>query len=303
LKPVLPPPLPPGGKIGVVAPAGPLRPSDLARGLAYLKERGYRVVEGKHLRCRRGYLAGTDAQRTADLNTAMGDPELDAVVFARGGYGSGRILDDLDFTPLSTRPKIFLGYSDITAFYAALTRATGLPGFYGPMVLNFNGAGREFQEKSLWAALERRRGWNHFRLSKRGVLRGGSGEGRLVGGCLSLLVSLVGTRYDLDTRGAILFWEEVDEEPYKIDRMLNHLRMAGKFQGLQGMVVGKLERCRPKGKTPGLPLLEILSDHLQGTRFPVVVDFPAGHFPGKMTLPLGLPARLDTSARLLEILA
>ena len=123
-----------------------------------------------------------------------------------------------------------------------------------------------------------------------------------MGGCLSLLVSLLGTRFDLDTRGSILFWEEVDEEPYRIDRMLNHLRMAGKLRDLKGMVVGKLEGCRPRGKTPGLPLREILTDHLRGTQFPVLLDFPAGHAPGKMTLPLGLPARLDTRAGLLEIL-
>jgi len=302
VKPILPPPLRPGGRIGVVAPSGPIRPAALEEGLAYLRRKGYEVMEGKHLRCRHGYLAGSDAQRAADLNGAMGNPGLDAIVFARGGYGCGRILEDLDFSPLKSRPKLFLGYSDLTVFYAALIRATGIAGFYGPMVLNYNRPGKEFREQSLWSVLERRPGWNRFRLSRRGVLREGSGEGKLVGGCLSLLVSLLGTRFDLDTRGAILFWEEVDEEPYRIDRMLNQLRMAGKFRELRGMVVGRLERCEPKGRTPGLPLSEILSDHLRGTRFPVLLDFPAGHAPGKLTLPLGLPARLDTGARLLEIL-
>ena len=302
MKPVLPPPLPPGGSIGIVAPSGPIRPAALESGLAYLRERGYRVVEGTHLRRRHGYLAGTDAERSADLNRAMADPSLDAIIFARGGNGCGRILEDLDFSPLRSRPKIFLGYSDLTAFYSALQRATGIAGFYGPMVLNFNRPGKEFREKALWSVLERRPGWNRFRLSRRGVLREGSAGGRLVGGCLSLLVSLLGTRFDLDTRGTILFWEEVDEEPYRIDRMLNHLRMAGKFRDLKGMVVGRLEGCRPRGKTAGLPLREILADHLRGTRFPVVLDFPAGHAPGKMTLPLGLPARLDTRVGLLEIL-
>jgi muramoyltetrapeptide carboxypeptidase len=284
----------------VVAPAGPIRPAVLEEGLAYLKGKGYSVVEGKHLRCRHGYLAGSDAQRTADLNQAMADPRLDAVVFARGGYGCGRILEDLDFSPLRSRPKLFLGYSDVTAFYAALLRATGIVGLYGPMILNFNAAGREFKERSLWSVIERRPGWNRFRLPSRGILREGRAEGKLVGGCLSLLVSLVGTRFDLDTRGAILFWEEVDEEPYKIDRMLNHLRMAGKFKDLRGMVVGRLQRCDSRGKSPALTLPEILTDHLRNTRFPVVLDFPAGHAPGKVTLPLGLPARLDTAARILE---
>lgn len=301
MKPLLPPPLPPGGFIGIVAPAGPIRPRDLSEGLRYLRRRGYRLVEGRHLRDRRAFLAGRDEARAADLNRAMADRRLDAVMFARGGYGCTRILDRLDFRPLRTRPKIFLGYSDITAFYAALFRATGIPGFYGPMVLNFKGAGREFRERALWAALEQRFGWSRFRLAASGILREGTGEGRLVGGCLSLLVSLVGTSYDLDTRGAILFWEEVDEEPYRIDRMLTHLRMAGKFRDLAGMVVGKLRRCVPRGNTPGLPLREILAGQLQGTRFPVVLDFPAGHAPEKVTLPLGLPARLDTSSRRLEI--
>ncbi len=174
------------------------------------------------------------------------------MIFARGGYGCARILDHLDFSLLKSRPKLFLGYSDLTAFYAALSQATGIPGFYGPMVLNFNGAGKEFSEKSLWSVLERRRGWNRFSFSNRGVLRRGSGEGMLVGGCLSLLVSLVGTRFDVDTRGSILFWEEVDEEPFRIDRMLNHLRMAGKFRGLKGMIVGRVQRCAPRKGMPAL---------------------------------------------------
>jgi muramoyltetrapeptide carboxypeptidase len=301
--PRLPPPLKPGARIGVVAPAGPIRPQLLREGLAYLYRRGYQVVEGRHLLAHRGYLAGTDAQRAGDLNRAMADPTLDAVIFARGGYGCARILDHLDFSPLKSHPKLFLGYSDLTAFYAALSKATGIPGFYGPMVLNFNGVGKEFREKSLWSVLERKPGWNRFSFSKGGVLRRGSGEGMLVGGCLSLLASLVGTRYDVDTRGSILFWEEVDEEPYRIDRMLNHLRMAGKFRGLKGMIVGRLQRCAPRKGMPALSLREMLRDHLQGTDFPVVIEFPAGHAPGKVTLPLGLPARLNTRLRSLEIVA
>jgi len=303
VKPRLPPALKPGARIGVVAPAGPIRGDLLRAGLAYLTRRGYRVVRGPHLQARHGYLAGTDAQRAADLNRAMADPSLDAIVFARGGYGCARIVERLDFSPLRKKAKIFLGYSDLTAFYAALDRATGIPGFYGPMVLNFNGAGKEFRERSLWSVLQRSAGWNRFGLPARGVLRAGSARGKLVGGCLSVLVSLVGTPYDIDTRGRILFWEEVDELPYRIDRMLNHLRLAGKFKGLRGMVVGRLHRCDAARGTPALTLREMLRDHLRGTDFPVVLDFPAGHAPGKVTLPLGLPARLSTRDRTLEILA
>ena len=299
----LPPPLKPGARIGVVAPAGPIRPDLLRQGLAYLSRRGYRVVAGRHLGARHGYLAGSDAQRAADLNRAMADPALDAIVFARGGYGCARIVERLDFSPLRKHPKLFLGYSDLTAFYSALDLATGLPGFYGPMALNFNSPGKEFREKSLWDVMERRPGWNRFRLAARGVLRPGTAQGKLVGGCLSVLVSLVGTPYDVDTRGKILFWEEVDELPYRIDRMLNHLRMAGKFDKLRGMVVGRLHRCAAARGMPALTLREMLRDHLRGADFPVVLDFPAGHAPGKVTLPLGLPARLSTREGTLRILA
>lgn len=298
----LPPPLSPGARIGVVAPAGPIRPDLLRAGLAYLTRRGYRIVQGRHLRARHGYLAGTDAQRAADLNRAMADPDLDAIVFARGGYGCARIVERLDFSPLRRKPKLFLGYSDLTAFYSALDRATGIPGFYGPMVLNFNGPGKEFREKSLWDVLERRPGWDRFPLARRSIVRSGSAQGKLVGGCLSVLVSLVGTPYDVDTRGKLLFWEEVDEIPYRIDRMLNHLRMAGKFEKLRGMIVGRLHRCEPARGVPALTLREMLRDHLRGTSFPVVIDFPAGHAPGKVTLPLGLPARLSTREGALHIL-
>lgn len=302
MKPLLPPPLPPGARIGVAAPSGPIGRADLARGLAYLTRRGYRLREGRHLRARHAYLAGTDYQRASDLNRLLSDPRLDAVIFARGGYGMARILERLDFSPLLANPKLFVGFSDITAFFVALQQKTGIPGFYGPMVRNYARSRSGFDERSLWKVLERKPGWNRFPLARMGRFRSGVGRGRLVGGCLSILVSLIGTPYDLDTRNTILFWEEVGEEPYKIDRLLNHLRMAGKLQGLRGMVVGKLAGCGPQPGSPGRPLKDILADHLKGTSYPVVLNFPAGHTPGKVTLPLGLPACLDASNGVLEIL-
>jgi muramoyltetrapeptide carboxypeptidase len=299
---LIPPRLAPGDRIGVCAPGGPVREEALDRGLAYLKSRGYVPVPGRHLRERRGYLAGSDRHRREDLQRCLSDPTLRAVWFARGGYGTGRILADLDLAPLRRRPKALIGYSDLTVLLAAVDRVLGLCTFHGPLVAEL-GDPDAFDAGSLWEALEggdRRAG----RAIPGGrALRRGRGEGRLVGGCLSLLVGLLGTPYAPRTDGAILFWEDVNEEPFRIDRMLGHLRLAGVLAGLRGMVVGRLPGCEPKDPAAALPLAEILATHLRGTTYPVVIDYPAGHGPGKRTLPLGRRVRLTTDPPGLTVLS
>ncbi|HEU4401114.1 MAG TPA: LD-carboxypeptidase [Candidatus Polarisedimenticolia bacterium] len=302
MKSLLPPALRPGDRIGVVAPAGPVREADLDGGLACLERRGYRVSPGTHLRSRQAYLAGGDDERAADLNRLLADPEIRAIWFARGGYGAPRIIDRIDFRPLKRHPKALIGYSDLTVVHAAAYRRLGIATFHGPMVSEL-GHRAAYDEGSLWRALEGDgRSFAH-EIPAASIVREGAGEGPLVGGCLSLLVSLVGTSYEPPLRGAILFWEEVGEEPYRIDRMLAHLRLAGRLKGLRGMVVGRLVNCQPKDPANDLPLAEILAAHLRGTDFPVVVDFPAGHCPGKITLPLGRRVRLDSAAGRLALSA
>lgn len=293
MTPLIPPPLRAGDMIGVAAPAGPVDRSALEAGIAYLESRGFRLRRGRHIGDRHGYLAGADADRLSDLNSLLADPDLAAIWFVRGGYGSGRIIDRIDFEPLRRGPKALIGYSDLTVVQAAAWRHYGLVTYYGPMVADLGDAGR-FDESSLWEAVSGDGGLSGRSLGRSTVLRPGTGEGPLVGGCLSLLVSLIGTPWDLPTDGAILFWEEVNEDPFRIDRMLGHLRHAGKLDRLRGMMVGKLVGCEPPNAGGGLSIEEILHTHLKATDYPVVLDLPAGHADAKITLPLGRTARLET---------
>jgi muramoyltetrapeptide carboxypeptidase len=298
MKGIAPPPLRPGDRIGVVAPAGPVRRKALEAGIAVIERRGFEVARGRHLYDRRGYLAGSDADRRADLQRMIRDPRIAALWFARGGYGLHRIVGGIDLAPLRRHPKALVGYSDITVLQAAAWRRFGLGSFQGPMVAELADAGA-YDSASLWSALGG--GSVSVRVRPRRILRPGMAEGPLVGGCLSLLVALVGTPFEAPLEGAILFWEEVNEEPFRIDRMLAHLRHAGRLERLAGMVVGSLTGCRPKRRGNTLPIEAILRTHLAGTRYPVVTGIPAGHVRGKITLPVGFAARLDTRALRLSV--
>jgi muramoyltetrapeptide carboxypeptidase len=300
MRTLLPPPLGPGDRIGIVAPAGPVRRGALARGLAVLRGRGFEVVPGRHLCDRRAYLAGADRDRASDLNRMIADPSIRAIWFARGGYGSHRIVERIDFRPLRRRPKWLIGYSDVTVLQAAAWRRLGLSTLQGPMVAQLGEPGA-YDARSLWGAISGDA--LEFALPARTVLRPGRARAPIVGGCLAPLVALLGTPYMPSTSGTILFWEEVNEEPFRIDRMLAQLRLAGVLRDLSGMIVGRLVGCRARRPGQQVPLAAILATHLAGTRYPVVVDFPAGHCEGKRTLPLGREARLDTVARRLRFAA
>jgi len=293
-----PPILRPGDRIGVVAPAGPPRRRALEAGIAVLEGRGFQVVRGRHLFDRQAYLAGSDADRLADLNGMLRDPGLRAVWFARGGYGLHRIIRGVDLAALRRAPKALIGYSDLTVVQAAAWRRLGLGCFQGPMVAELADR-RAYHAGSLWRALAG--GTVRVRFGRRSVMRPGRAAGPLVGGCLSLLAALVGTPYEPPLDGAILFWEEVNEEPFRLDRMLAHLRLSGRLDRLAGMVVGTLPGCRARRRANAMPLAAILATHLAGTDYPVVTGIPAGHGPRKITLPIGFPARLDTRSGLLTV--
>jgi muramoyltetrapeptide carboxypeptidase len=259
------------------------------------------VVPGPHLFDRRGYLAGADQDRAGDLNRMLADASIRAVWFARGGYGSHRIVEQVDFDPLRRHPKLLIGYSDITVLQAAAWRRLGLATLQGPMVAQL-GEREAYAARSLWRAIAGEA--MEYTLPARTILRGGGpARGPIVGGCLSPLVGLLGTPYMPPTTGAILFWEEVNEEPFRIDRMLAQLRLAGVLRNLAGMIVGRLVGCRARRPGQHGTLAAILETHLRGTRYPVVVDFPAGHCAGKRTLPLGRATVLDTASRRLTITA
>ncbi|HWZ86645.1 MAG TPA: LD-carboxypeptidase [Thermoanaerobaculia bacterium] len=293
-----PPALEPGATIGVAAVSGPVDPSRLARGVAALEGRGYRVVLASNVGARRGFLAGTDEERAAGYRELVRRRDIDAVFFARGGYGASRILARLDPEEIRARPRVHLGGSDLTAFFAYLARHCGLAAFYGPMV-----AGAMAEEAELdWESVLGGETPAPHRFREEDVVAAGRGEGPLVGGCLSILASLCGTPEAPDARGAVLFWEDVGEDTYRLDRMLTQLERSGTFERLQAMVIGSISPGARGGESPET-VAGWLRDYFAGAPFPVVSGFPAGHMPRSRTLPLGRAVRVDASSGVLEFAA
>ena len=260
---------------------------------------GYRVVLGPHVLAREGYLAGSDALRAADLNRMFHDPSVRAVWFARGGFGTARILDHLDLRAAARNTEVLIGYSDVTALFAALHRRPRPVCLYGPVVAEL-GEPSSFDSASLRKLLLGESVALGF--PKRGVLRAGRAEGRLFGGTLTLLVHLLGTRYLPDLKGTILFLEDTGEEAYRLDRMLTQLRMSGLLAGVRGVVLGAFDAHPPKRAfPPDRPILDLVRETFLPLDVPVVMGLQAGHVPKKRTLPLGGTARLDTAAGRLEV--
>ena len=294
-----------GDKVGVAAPAGPVDPKILKKGLRALERMGFNPVLGKHVLARDRYLAGTDEQRAEDLNGLFGDPEIKGIFCARGGYGSNRVLLGLDSSIIRRNPKVFVGSSDITLLLLFLVQQCSLVTFHGPMVAgNF---GRYPMPKSKHQFSEILFG-NRVskRLTAKGshVFKSGIAEGRVIGGCLTLLCRSLGTPWEVKTRNKILLLEDVNEPLYKIDGMLWHLKQAGKFNGVRGIVFGEMVNCQSFGpdrrnKESG-SFKGILRDVFANGSFPILTNFPSGHGREMLTLPMGVEARLDTKLKTLE---
>jgi muramoyltetrapeptide carboxypeptidase len=286
--------------IGIISPASrPLDDAIYYQGIEYLKRLGYNVVEGDHVLDRRGYLAGDDDDRAEDLNAMFRNPDIGAIICSRGGYGTPRLIDKLDFETIQKNPKLFVGYSDLTAVSLAIWRKTGLITFSGPMVAVEMGRGIDpFTEKSFWMSLTSSSPagllTNPEALPVR-VINPGRAEGRLLGGCLSLINVLAGTPYFPDFTGAILIIEDIDEEPYRVDRYLAQLKLAGVFEKIAGIVLGQFIDCMPKDpEKPSLELDQIFSDYFGHLNIPIIANFAYGHGTIKHTIPIGIHAILDT---------
>jgi muramoyltetrapeptide carboxypeptidase len=286
-----------GDRVGVVATGFAAPPEAVDAGIAALRRRGLVPLVGPHLRSVDGYFAGDDAARAADLDAAIADRRLAAIWFARGGYGTARILDRFDLERLVRRPKLLLGYSDLTALFAALLARASTVCLHAPVVAELSRR-LAFHAPSLNESLAGRA--TRRRVARRDVLRGGSARGRLMGGNLTVLCHLIGTRHMPDLRGAMLFLEENGEEAYRIDRLFQHLRMSGALRGVRAVLVGQFQVPETARSFPGDRDLDgVLRDHLLPLKVPVVRGVPSGHGPGKWTLPLGGTASLDTAAGLL----
>lgn len=302
-----PPRLRRGDLLGIIAPASPTDdPSRIDRGVRYLEGLGYRTIIGEHLKHRVGYLAGTDEERAADIHAMFSNTGVKGIFCLRGGYGTPRLLGMLNYRLIARNPKVFVGYSDITALHFAFRARAGLVSFHGPMVgVDMIEGMDPFAEEALWGLLTspaRRR-----TLIPPGTpvtkLRGGTGRGRLLGGNLSLVVTLLGTQYFPSHGKSILYLEDIGEEPYRVDRMMAHLRNAGVLKGAAGMAYGYFSDCQPKDPAaPTLPLSEILQEAGLAVRGPVIGGAPFGHEKRSITLPFGLRAELNGDSGSLELL-
>lgn len=281
-----PAPLRSGDLIGVVAPAAAVEPAAVEAGVRLLERAGYRVRVGDAVGRQAGYLAGSDAERQADLEAMFADRGVRAVFCARGGYGSGRLLPRLDLEQARRQAKIVVGYSDITFLLSELVQRANLVVFHGPMVADF--AVHPAAAETLLRLLAGDRTlWN---LRAREIVQPGTSEGVIVGGCLSIIVAGLGTPHALDTKGKLLFLEDVNEKPFRVDRMLTQLRQAGKLDGVAGVMFGDMTGCGHAGDA--VTVRDVIRDAFAGARYPVVFGLPTGHGGGTATLPLGVRARL-----------
>ncbi len=309
---VLPQKLAPGSRMALVAPSGPLlERDDLARAQELCRALGHDPHLGANAAARHGYLAGNDAQRLADLNAALTDPTIDAVWCLRGGYGLTRILDGVAAAAWARHPKPVIGFSDITALLLALWQTTGVVTFHGPTARQSLGpfTRRHFERVLLTAKpagrldpLRQPADLLIPRSPRIVAIRGGRAEGPLVGGNLSLLQCLVGTRWFPDLDGALLFLEEVNEDLYRVDRMLSHLRLAGHLDRLAGVIIGQFTEMKRATGDGALGFDEVLAHYFEPLGVPVAYGFPIGHVDEQWTLPIGVRARLDADTGELELL-
>lgn len=297
-----------GDTLGFIAPSGAVRTEGaIERAVLETERMGFKVKLGESAGQKYGYLSGTDEVRARDVNAMFADDEVDAIVCLRGGYGAMRILDKLDYDMIAKHPKIFVGFSDITALHIALLEKCGLATFHGPMAAA-NWAGKpldEFSRESMYRALMNAKPVGELANPPeypKQMVNPGQAEGQLVGGNLMLISSSLGTPWELDTKGRIIFIEEIGERTYCVDRMLTQMRLAGKFDDCAGVVFGDFADCPVEYPEFGLTLEEIIRDVVAPCGKPVFTGLRCGHCTPKLTLPFGVKCRMDADKCTLTVL-
>lgn len=280
--------LAPGARVRVVAPSSPFDVSEFQRGVERLKSR-YDVSYDPSITRRRGYFAGDDARRLQELRDAIEDPSIDGILAARGGYGATRLLSQLDPTQVRARPKLLVGFSDITALHALWARAK-VSSIHGPMVATLGRADDATCERHL-NALE---GRGPAQLSDLQPITRGRAEGVLVGGNLTVLCAMLGTPQLPSLDGSVLFLEDIGEKPYRVDRMLTSLRDAGVLHGVRGIVLGAFEKA--DAGPDGVTVDEVLQERLHDLGVPVLAGLPCGHVEDNLELPFGTRVVVDAGA-------
>jgi len=286
----LPKALLPNSHIAVCAISGSANIERVRLGAEHLRRRGYRVTLADNIdHSVRDYLAGPDDERVGELNHYLNSDDVDAIFFSRGGYGAMRVLDRVDYDAIRRNPRPIVGFSDVTALHQAVAVRAGVASFHGPMLnLDFHDGLSADVEEWMFDVLAGNAPLTH-RFERAQILADGEADGILFGGCLSLTTSLIGTPYDFWIDDGIWFWEDVGEEPYRLDRMLTHLDLSGRLRSIRGVLIGKLKGC---GSEP--EVMALLREKLGSRGIPVVRDLPFGHFGNNLLMPIGASVRVST---------
>jgi muramoyltetrapeptide carboxypeptidase len=308
---VKPPLLPPGGTIGVAAASSPFENrSEIDRGVRWYEERGYHVKLAPGVHARDDYVAGDARARAADVTSLFADDEVDIVQMLRGGYGASQVIAHLDYDVITANPKALVGYSDVTALHVAIRQRTGLVTFYGPGLTSMGSPKREEWSKDRFLrALSDPEPLGEVPARPDDPYIGAVGSGRatapLVGGCLWLLRETLGTPWEIDLDGAILFFEDVNCPPWHVDGMLTQLHNTGKLQRVAGIAIGEMHKCeeyrQPEPWLRSRSMEDVFEHHLGPLGVPIVHNLPLGHGDHLCTIPLGVTATVDADARTLTI--
>lgn len=300
-----------GDTIGLITPGSYISDEGLQTAVSNLESLGFKVKLSKHIRAKNGFIAGTDTQRLEDFHNMFTDDSVKGIWCARGGYGCGRLLPQIDYKLIKKNPKVFIGYSDITALLQAIHCKTGLVCFHGPV-----GASTftDYTVKHLQAMLMSPKTENNYKIEvakthqeqidkayQTTVIRPGKASGKLIGGNLSLLASLAGTDFQLNVKGKLLFIEDIGEKPYRIDRMLTQLRQSCKLETAAGIALGIFAGCEADEDDLSLSLMETLEGQLNDLNIPVIYGLSFGHIADQCTLPIGIEATLDTSEQTITL--
>lgn len=294
--------------IALIAPGSYISQNELNNSIKNIEGLGFKTVYRNSILEKSGYFAGEDKKRADELIEMFSRKDVDGIFCVRGGYGCARILPLLDYEIIKNNPKVLIGYSDVTALLYGIYSKTGLVCFHGPVgISTFN----EFSVMYLKNTLI----YPHENLElisepEEGtspvVISSGKAEGELIGGNLSIVVSMIGTSYDVDYKDKIVFLEETGEEPYRVDRMLTQMIQSGKFDNAAGIAMGIFEKCEPKEKEPAFSssfsLMEVLFDRLSGLGIPVIYGLSFGHIKNKFTLPFGIKSELNADNHTLSLL-
>jgi muramoyltetrapeptide carboxypeptidase len=299
-----------GDTIGLIAPGSSVTEEKFNKAVTNLEKLRFNVHYTKNIMAKRGYLAGTDEQRLHDLHFMFNNPKIDGIWCIRGGYGCGRLLPKIDYSLIRKNPKPLIGYSDVTALLQAIFYKTGLIGFHGPVaVSDFT----EYATTQFQAVLMEPR--SPFQINnapendkkedaafQTKVIKSGKAKGQIVGGNLSLISSLAGTKYQLNVKGKIVFLEDIGERPYRIDRMLTQLLQSCNLKSAAGIALGIFDDCEAKEGSDSLTLMETLEDRLSDLEIPVIYGLSFGHIADQFTFPIGIEAELDTEKQSITLL-